>query len=185
MKRRMPPISTVVEMNSNAVGLTDVLRRSRTAVSAAVRMGHSSNNPSTLIQAVMSSIASTSAASRASRGVPASRCFSSLRSQRPEAAASVGADTMQIGQRRHELIRDEQADVLVQHRPAHFERHREVVIHEERVGRHSRVEFSWRRCTLRGRARPARGPAFETRVADARSRIGFAVNVLNYASAPR
>ena len=60
MKRRMSPIWAVVEMNSNAVGLTDVVRCSRTAVSAAGRMGHSSSNPSTLVQAVMSSIASTS-----------------------------------------------------------------------------------------------------------------------------
>ena len=50
MKRRMSPIWAVVEMNSNAVGLTNVVRRSRTAVSAAGRMGHSSNNPSTLTQ---------------------------------------------------------------------------------------------------------------------------------------
>jgi hypothetical protein len=50
MKRRMSPIWAVVETNSNAVGLTDVVRRSRTAVSAAGRMGHSSSNPSTLVQ---------------------------------------------------------------------------------------------------------------------------------------
>ncbi len=42
MKTRMSPMWAVVEMNSNAVGLTDVVRRSRTAVSAAGRMGHSS-----------------------------------------------------------------------------------------------------------------------------------------------
>jgi hypothetical protein len=105
----------------------DVVRRSRTAVSAAGRMGHSSSNPSTLIQAVMSSIASTSAASRASHGVPASRCFSSVR-RSAEAAASVGVGTMEIGQRRHELVRHEQADVLEQHRPARFEHRHEVVI---------------------------------------------------------
>ena len=75
MKRRMSPIWAVVEMNSNAVGLTDDVRRSRTALSAAGRMGHSPSNPSTLTQAVMSSIASTSAASSASHGVPASRPF--------------------------------------------------------------------------------------------------------------
>jgi hypothetical protein len=63
-----------------AVALTGVVRRSRTAVSAAGTMGHSSSNPSTLIQAVMSSIARTSAPSRASHGVPASRCFASVRS---------------------------------------------------------------------------------------------------------
>ena len=142
MKRRMSPIWAVVEMNSNAVGLTDVVRRSRTAVSAAGRMGHSSSNPSTPIQAVMSSIASTSAASRASHGVPASRCFTRLAPQRAESVASVGVDTVKIGQRRHELIRHEQAHVPVQHRPAHFERCHEVVIHEELVGRHARVEFS-------------------------------------------
>ena len=79
MKRRMSPIWAVVEMNSNAVGLTEVVRRSTMAVSAAGRMGHSSSNPSTLIQAVMSRIASTSAAWRASHGVPASRCFTSVR----------------------------------------------------------------------------------------------------------
>ena len=71
MKRRMSPIWAVVEMNSNAVALTDVVRRSRTAVSATGTIGHSSSNPSTLIQAVVSSIASTSAGSRASHGVPA------------------------------------------------------------------------------------------------------------------
>ena len=64
MKRRISPIWAVVEMNSNAVGLTDVVRRSRMAVSAAGRLGHSSSNPSTLTQAVMSSVASTSAAGR-------------------------------------------------------------------------------------------------------------------------
>jgi len=46
-------VSRTVEMNSNAVGLTDVVRRSRTAVSASGRMGHSSSNPSTLIQALI------------------------------------------------------------------------------------------------------------------------------------
>jgi hypothetical protein len=34
MKRRTSPIWAAVEMNSNAVGLTDVVRASRTAVSA-------------------------------------------------------------------------------------------------------------------------------------------------------
>ena len=53
MNRRMSTIWAVVEMNSNAVGLTDVVRRSSMAVNAAGRMGHSSSYPSTLIQAVM------------------------------------------------------------------------------------------------------------------------------------
>ena len=48
------------------------------AVSAAGRTGHSPSSPSTLIPAVMSSIVSTSAALRASHGVPASRCFASV-----------------------------------------------------------------------------------------------------------
>ena len=103
----------VVEMNSNAVALTDVVRRSSTAVSAAGRMGHSSSNPRTPIQAVMSSIASTSAASRASHGVPASRCSRELALQRVESEANVGVDTRKIGQCEHELIRHEQAHVLV------------------------------------------------------------------------
>ena len=173
MKRRMSPIWAVVEMNSNAVGLTDVVRRSSTAVSAAGRMGHSSSNPSTLIQAVMSSIASTSAASRASHGVPALRCSRACAAARG-AAASVGVGALKIGQCRHELIRHEQADVLVQHRPAHFERRHQVVIHEERVGRHRRVSSArGGDCTpCAARARPARRPAFETQVADARGRIG-------------
>ena len=71
-----------------------------------------------------------------------------------------------------QLIRHEQAHVLVQRRPAHFERRHEVVIHEELVGRHARFEFSLRRGTLRARARPARGPGLEAQIADARGRVG-------------
>ena len=103
MKRRMSPIWAVVEMNSNAVGLTDVVRRSRTAVSAAGRMGHSSSNPSTLIQAVMSSIASTSVASRASHGVPASRCFTSLRCS-ARSPSRVSASTVKLDPSDHSRL---------------------------------------------------------------------------------
>ena len=79
MKTRMSPSWALVEMNAKAVGLTEVVRRARIAVSAAGRMGHSLSNPSTLIHAVVSSIASNSAASRASQGVPAARCSASVR----------------------------------------------------------------------------------------------------------
>jgi len=70
------------------------------------------------------------------------------------------------------LLGPDSTELAASAREPHFERRHETVVHEERVGRQGRVEFSWRRCTLRGRARPARGPAFETRIADARSRIG-------------
>ena len=40
MKRRMSPIWAVVEMNSNAVGQTSVVRRSRTAVRLVVFERH-------------------------------------------------------------------------------------------------------------------------------------------------
>jgi hypothetical protein len=74
MKRRMSPIWAVVEINSKAVGLTDVVRRSRTAVSFAGKMGHSSSNPSTLTQAVMSSVAGQSRSGRA-RPAPCAQCW--------------------------------------------------------------------------------------------------------------
>jgi hypothetical protein len=47
LKMRMSPIWAAVEMKSNSVGLTVVVRPSRTAVSAAGRTGHSSSRPST------------------------------------------------------------------------------------------------------------------------------------------
>ena len=69
--------------------------------------------PSTLIQVVMSSIASTSAASRASEPRCARLALRLERApQRPEPRRVSGVDTMKIGQRRHELVRHEQADVL-------------------------------------------------------------------------
>ena len=135
MKMRMSPICAAVEMKSNAVGLTVVVRRSRMAVSAAGKTGHSSSRPSTLIQAVMSSIASTSAAPRASHGVPASRCCTSVRRSATNPRWMSRSTQSKIVERRDELLRHEHADVLVQHRPAHFERCHEVVIDQERVGR--------------------------------------------------
>ena len=49
-------------------------------------------------------------------------------------ALDVAIGAVNIGQRPDELFRREQAHILVQHRPAHFERGHEVAIDQQRVG---------------------------------------------------
>ena len=120
----------------------------------------------------MSSIASTSAASRARHGVPASRCFTSVRRSATSPRRMSRSTQSKIGQRRDELFRREQAHVLVQHRPAHFERGHEVVIDQQRVGRRGCSTTGVLANCVARRARPSRGPVLEPQVADARGRIG-------------
>src|SRR5213592_858866 len=108
MKMRTSPIWAAVEMKSNAVGLTVVVRPSRMALSAAGTTGHSSSRPSTLIQAVMSSIARIAAAPRRAGAA----LLHERAPQRDEPAPDVAIDTVKIGQRRDELFRREQAHIL-------------------------------------------------------------------------
>jgi hypothetical protein len=111
MKVRALPIRAAVEMNPKAVGLTVVVRPSRMAVNAAGRTGHSSSRPSTLIQAVMSSIARTSAAARAPRRAGAA-LLHERSPQRSQPAPDVAIDAIDVGQRRDELFHREQAHIL-------------------------------------------------------------------------
>ena len=72
------------------------------AVSAAGRTGHSSSRPSTLIQAVASNIARTSAAAREPRCAGVA-LFDELASERDELAADVAIDAVEIVERRNQL----------------------------------------------------------------------------------
>ena len=168
MKMRTSSIWAAVEMKSNAVGLTVVVRPSRMAVSAAGRTGHSSRRPTTLIQAVMSRFASTSAAPRAQPRRAGVALLDERASQCDDAAMDLAIGDLKSIERGDQLLHHEQADVMVKHRPTHFERRHEVVIDQERVGR-ERVDGAaasttgnppWRR-------RVGRGPIFQPQIADA------------------
>ena len=111
MKRRMSPIWAVVEMNSNAVGLTG---RRAAFENGCQRRGQDG----TFVQQSEHADPGGHVEHREHVGGLARepRCaglalLHELAPQRAESAASVGVDTMKIGQRRHELIRHEQAHV--------------------------------------------------------------------------
>ena len=127
MKMRMSPIWAAVEMKSNAVGLTVVVRPSRMAVSAAGRTGHSSRRPTTLIQAVMSISRAPPLRARKPRCAGVA-LLDERAPQRDDAALDLAIDDVKSIERGDQLLRHKQADVMVKHRPTHFERCHEVVI---------------------------------------------------------